>query len=70
MGRVAVQAGPLLPVPQPGATAADAAVRVNVTLSPAVSRGTAAPLFVFVRQQARAGHRWPPSACEPVSPRQ
>ena len=45
---------------QPAAAATDAAVRVNIILSPKVSGGTA-PLFVFVR---RAGEGGPPLAAK------
>ena len=63
--RLAVQAAPAA-VPQSGATAADAAVRVNITLSPAVSGGTTAPLFVFVR---RTGEGGPPLAAKRLEAR-
>jgi cytochrome c-type biogenesis protein CcmH len=51
-------AAPTSAAPQP---AAGAAVRVNITLSPAVTGDTAAPLFVFVRQ---AGQKGPPLAAK------
>lgn len=63
--RLAVQAAPAAG-PQPGAIAADAAVRVNITLSPAVSGGTSAPLFVFVR---RTGEGGPPLAAKRLEAR-
>jgi cytochrome c-type biogenesis protein CcmH len=47
---------------QPAAgSSAEAAVRVNITLSPTVTGTTAAPLFVFVRQ---AGQKGPPLAAK------
>ena len=55
-------AGPASAAPQPAAGAgAEASVRVNITLSPAVTGMPAAPLFVFVRQ---AGQKGPPLAAK------
>jgi cytochrome c-type biogenesis protein CcmH len=55
-------AGPAPAASQPAAAAgAEAAVRVNITLSPSVAGPTAAPLFVFVRQ---AGQKGPPLAAK------
>jgi cytochrome c-type biogenesis protein CcmH len=55
-------AAPAAAASQPAAGAsAEAAVRVNITLSPAVTGSTAAPLFVFVRQ---AGQKGPPLAAK------
>jgi cytochrome c-type biogenesis protein CcmH len=55
-------AAPAAAAPQPAAgTNAQAAVRVNITLSPAVTGSAAAPLFVFVRQ---AGQKGPPLAAK------
>lgn len=58
--KIAARAAPGTPAP-PGAPASDAAVRVNITLSPKLTRPTAAPLFVFVR---RAGEGGPPLAAK------
>jgi cytochrome c-type biogenesis protein CcmH len=55
-------AAPPSAAPQPAAGAsAEAAVRVNITLSPAVTGTTAAPLFVFVRP---VGQKGPPLAAK------
>jgi cytochrome c-type biogenesis protein CcmH len=49
-------APPAAAATQPAAgSSAEAAVRVNITLSPSVTGTTAAPLFVFVRQAGQKG---------------
>jgi cytochrome c-type biogenesis protein CcmH len=55
------------PAGQPQSPVADqAAVRVNITLSPKVAAGTSAPLFVFVRH---AGEGGPPLAAKRLESR-
>jgi cytochrome c-type biogenesis protein CcmH len=56
-------AAPAPPAPgaAPGATAGGASVSVNITLAPALSAGTQAPLFVFVKNATAGG---PPLAAK------